>query len=74
MSYNSKAFGIIVSRLRIEKGMTQESLSAFAGISRSHLTLLENGNKTARLDTVFNIANALEIRPSELIRLIEEYD
>ena len=36
MPYNSKAFGIVISRLRTEKGMSQESLSAFAGIARSH--------------------------------------
>ncbi len=72
MSYNSKAFGLVVSRLRTEKGMTQENLSAFAGIARSHLTLLENGKKTARLDTLFRIADALEIKPSVLIQMIEE--
>ena len=72
MPYNSKAFGLVVSRLRTEKGMTQENLSAFAGIARSHLTLLENGRKTARLDTLFKIADALDTKPSELIQMIEE--
>ena len=72
MPYNSKAFGIVISRLRTEQGFSQENLSAFAGIARSHLTMLENGKKTARLDTVFSIASALEIKPSELMRLIEE--
>ena len=74
MPYNSKAFGIVISRLRTEKGMSQESLSAFAGIARSHLTMLENGRKTARLNTVFSIADALGIKPSELIRMVEEVD
>ena len=74
MPYNRKAFGIVISRLRTEKGMSQESLSAFAGIARSHLTMLENGRKTARLDTVFSIADALGIKPSELIRMVEADD
>ena len=74
MPYNSKAFGIVISRLRTEKGMSQENLSAFAGIARSHLTMLENGKKTARLNTVFSIADALGIKPSELIRMVEEVD
>ncbi len=74
MPYNRKAFGIVISRLRTEKGMSQESLSAFAGIARSHLTMLENGRKTARLDTVFNLADALGVKPSELIRMVEEAD
>ena len=32
---------------------------------------LEKGEKVARLDTVWRIADALEITPSELIRFIE---
>lgn len=71
MPYSSKTFGMVISRLRTEKGMSQENLSAFAGIARSHLTMLENGRKTARIDTVFRIADALGIKPSELIQLAE---
>ncbi len=74
MPYNSKAFGIVISRLRTEKGMSQENLSAFAGIARSHLTMLENGRKTARLNPVFSIADALGVKPSELIRMVEKVD
>lgn len=74
MPYNSKAFGIVLSRLRTEKGMTQERFSAFAGIARSHLTMLENGRKVVRMDTFFRIAEALEMVPSELMRLVEEED
>ncbi len=72
MPYNSKAFGIIISRLRISKGITQERLAAFADIARSHLTALENGKKVARLDTFFRIAQALEISPTDLMRLTEQ--
>ncbi|MDO5435527.1 MAG: helix-turn-helix transcriptional regulator [Clostridia bacterium] len=72
MSYNSKAFGIVIGRLRTEKGLTQERMSGLAGIARSHLAALENGEKTARLSTLWNIAYALDIRLSELIRLTEE--
>ena len=72
MPYSSKAFGVVISRLRSEKGMSQENLSAFAGIARSHLTMLENGRKTARIDTVFRIADALGIKPSELISMVED--
>ena len=71
MLYNRKAFGVVISRLRVQKGLTQESLSGLAGIARSHLAALESGGKTAKLDTVWQIAYALGIRPSELIRLTE---
>ena len=72
MPYNRKAFGVVISRLRVQKGLTQERLSGLAGIARSHLVALENGEKTVRLDTLWRIADALEMRPSELIRRTEK--
>lgn len=71
MPYNRKAFGVIISKLRVEKGLTQERMSGLAGIARSHLVALENGEKTVKLDTMWRIAEALGISPSELIRRIE---
>ena len=71
MPYNRKAFGIVISKLRVQKGLTQERLSGLAGIARSHLVALENGEKTVKLDTMWRIADALDIKPSELIRSIE---
>ena len=71
MPYNIKAFGVVIGRLRIQKGMTQERLSSFAGIARSHLVELENGKKTVKLSTLWNIAYALDLKPSELIRMVE---
>ena len=72
MPYNRKAFGVVISRLRVQKGLTQERMSGLAGIARSHLVALENGEKTVKLDTLWRIADALEINPSELIRKIEK--
>ena len=72
MPYDKKAFGITISKLRVQKGLTQERMSGLAGIARSHLVALENGEKTVRLDTLWHIADTLEIRPSELIRKIEK--
>ena len=71
MPYNRKAFGVVISRLRVQKGLTQESMSGLAGIARSHLAALEKGEKTAKLDTVWRIAEALGMKPSELVRRME---
>jgi len=72
MPYNSKTFGVVIGRLRTEKGLTQERMSGLAGIARSHLVELENGKKTVKLNTLWNIAYALELKPSELIQLVEK--
>ncbi len=71
MPYDKKAFGVTISKLRVRKGLTQERMSGLAGIARSHLVALENGEKTVKLDTLWRIADALEISPSELIRKVE---
>ena len=72
MPYNRKAFGVVISKLRMQKGLTQENLSGLAGIARSHLAALESGEKTVKLDTMRRIADALEIKPSELLLMIED--
>ena len=71
MPYNRKAFGVVISKLRVQKGLTQEKMSGLAGIARSHLVALENGEKTVKLDTLWRIAEALEMKPGELVMLAE---
>ncbi len=72
MPYNSKIFGIVISTLRIEKGQTQEQLSGLAGIARTHLAALESGEKVPRADTIWRIAEALGVRPSRLVQMVEK--
>ena len=72
MTHNSKIAGQIIGKLRTERNRTQEALSGLAGIARSHLTMIENGTKTATVETLRRIALALDIRLSELFGLIEE--
>ena len=43
------------------------------GMGKSLWADLENGIKDPQLSTIWRIAEGLEIRPSELIRLTEEY-
>ena len=72
MPYNSKMTGRIIRSLRIQKGWSQEVLSGLAGIARSHLSEIETGEKNANVDTLWRIADALGLRLSELIRMVEE--
>ncbi len=72
MLYNSKAFGLVISRLRLRAGFSQEHASALAGLSRSHWAALEKGAKTLRADTLWAVAYALNVKPHELVRLAEE--
>lgn len=71
MQFDNQAVGIVICRQRKGKGMTQELLSGLAGIARSHLSMIENGTKQPNFETIWKIAEALEIRPSVLVAEIE---
>ena len=72
MQFDNFAVGKVIRDLRKEKGISQDVLSGFAGIARTHLTMIENGTKQANFETLWKIALALDIRPSELVTRIEE--
>ena len=72
MELNEKLIGQTIRDLRKAKGVSQELLSGFAGIARTHLTMIENGTKQANFETLCKIASALEMKPSELVKKIEE--
>lgn len=61
--------GLTIGVLRKMKGMTQEALAEKAGISRAFLSAIEAPNmETAfSLEVLFNIADALDMRPGDLL-------
>lgn len=71
MQFDNKAIGQTIRSLRNEKGLSQDVLSGLAGIARTHLSMIENGSKQANFETIWRIALALDMRPSELVRKIE---
>ena len=72
MKLDNITVGREIQRLRNKKGISQEVLSGFAGIARTHLTMIENGTKKPNLETIFKISEALNMKPSDLIKEIEE--
>ena len=52
--------------------MSQEVLSGLSGVARSHLAMIETGSKNANVDTIWRIAEALDMKLSDLIRVIED--
>jgi len=63
--------GRVIQRFREEKGLSQEVLSGFADIGRTHLSAIERGERKPTLETFFKISEALEVRPSVLLAAIE---
>ena len=55
------AFGEVVRGLRTERGLSQEALSFACGRHRTYISLLERGHNSPSLDTLWVIAEALEL-------------
>lgn len=71
MQLSSYVIGETIRNLRKKRGVSQEVLSGLAGIARTHLTMIENGQKKPNLETIWRLAEALDMRPSELVAQIE---
>jgi len=63
-----RKLGLMIAYYRKLKGMTQIALAEKVDISRTHISNIEapNGTTSVSLDTLFDIADALEIPVKDL--------
>lgn len=60
--------GKIIKKARLEKNLTQQALGEMVGVQKSAIAKYENGRiVNIKRSTLQKIANALNIRPSELL-------
>lgn len=64
--------GKVIQRVREERGLSQEVVSGFACIGRTHLSSIERGERKPTLETFFKIADALSMPASALLAEIEK--
>ena len=55
------------SRIRQEKGLTQEQIEELSGFSQQYLSGLERGKRNPTILTLFELAQALGVSLGELI-------
>ena len=72
MQYDHYITGRIIRELREQQGLTQEVLSGLAAVSRSHLAEIETGHIKANVETLWRISEALGMKMSDLIRMVEQ--
>ena len=72
MMLDAVTVGRVIQEYREKKGLSQEVVSGFAAIGRTHLSAIERGVRKPTLETFFRISEAIGIRPSELMAAIEE--
>ena len=68
---DSVIVGRVIQRCRESRGLSQEVVSGFADIGRTHLSAIERGERRPTLETFFRLAEAMSISPSELMKQIE---
>jgi transcriptional regulator with XRE-family HTH domain len=66
------AFGAVIRELRLKQGLSQEELSFEASRHRTYVSLLERGKNSPSLSTLWMLAEALDVRPSEIVRRVED--
>lgn len=64
----SQKFGEATRAVRRQRGFSQESFAATAGLDRSYYGAIERGEFNVTLDTILKIATGLHTKPSELLR------
>ena len=67
----AESFGLVLRSLRKERNLTQENFAFEAALERNFISLLERTQQTPSLNTIFKIAKALGLKPSELIAKVE---
>lgn len=68
---NPAIVGQVIAQFRKKKGISQEVLSGLADIGRTHLSAIERGERKPTLETLYRLANALDVNMSDIIREIE---
>lgn len=63
--------GIFIRKIRENKKLSQEVLSGLAGIGRTHLSAIERGERRPTMDTFLKLCEALNVKPSKVMELIE---
>lgn len=60
--------GMAVRTQRKARGLSQERLAFECGLHRTYIGSVERGERNLSLDNIIRIANALGIKPSDLLR------
>lgn len=62
-----RTLGLRLRHAREARGLTQERLALLAGLDRSFLADVEAGRHSCMVDRLFDLAQALDMQPHELL-------
>ncbi len=64
----SKKLGDNIRRIRESNGMSQGDICRITGMDRGYISRVENGSKNPTISNLEKIANALGVKPDELLK------
>lgn len=68
------AYGKAVRAIRQDKKISQEELGDLCGLHRTYISDIELGKRNVSLENIDKIANALQVKKSELFVEVEQYE
>ncbi len=67
------ALGLAIRQLRRASGISQEAFAASCGLHRTYIGGIERGERNVSFANLLRIADALGVRPSELLDRYEGF-
>ena len=67
-------FGKVLREQREKKHISQEKLAEYCELDRTYISLLERGLRQPTITTIFKLAKALNMLPSQLIEMVDIQD
>ncbi len=62
-----RIFGANVRRYRIAAGLSQEAVAVKMGVDRAYVSSMERGQQNVTLLTMWHLAEALNVKPADLL-------
>ena len=61
-------FGAHIKSLRLERGLSQESLASLCGLDRTYISGIERGRRNISLINIIKLAYSLDVPPEKLLK------
>lgn len=65
-------FGKVLKEIRLKNKLSQEELAFICGLDRTYISLMERGKRKPTINTIFALASALNVMPSDLVSSTEK--
>jgi transcriptional regulator with XRE-family HTH domain len=66
-----QALGVVMRRIRKERSLSQDALSAICNLDRSYISLIECGRKNPSLNSIFCFARSMDIPMQHIFSEVE---